>query len=133
MGVLGNKIVLNDEIEDFIRCIKNTKWFVNCNKTYDKKLHYKFILEENMKIASKHLTQESHGNFKNLESLFSQADGRLSWFLNRNCDEKQAVRNKLIDIINKRFLKKNAEIDFNNIEREYCELFLINMNTSSWI
>ena len=131
--IFGNEIILNNEIEDFIKCVRNTKWFINCSNTYSKKLYYKFIFEEDIKSASKHLIQENHANFKNIESLFSQADSRLNWFLNRNYDEKQTVRNKLIDIVNKRFLKnKNPEIDFDYIEKEYCKIFLIDKPRYNW-
>ena len=127
----GNKIKLNDDIENFIISFKNTNWFINCGTKYNKKLYFNYISEENIKNVSRHLSQKNHGDFKNIEELFGVADSRLNWFFEKNIKKEQTTRNKLTDVINKRF-SNNMEIDFNEIGKEYCKIFSLSNQRYNW-
>jgi hypothetical protein len=131
MSIFSSKIQLSDKIEKFILCVKNINWFKNCGEKYLGKIEYDVIFEESLSNASKHLIQENHGNFKNIENLFGVADSRLNWFFEKNIRKEQSTRNRLIDFMNRRF-KNNKEIDFNDIENNYCKVFSINKPRYNW-
>ena len=133
MGVFDNlfrkKIIFTDEMNQFIETVKEIEWFNNCGKVYQKKLFYNYELE-NIENASKKLNYvKNYKEFFILENLYITADRRITNFLRENNEkEYNWTWNKLADVVNKRFMNNSSEIDFMEIENNYCIKFNVKNN-----
>ena len=125
-NVLGRKIEFSKEMKKIIEDFKGIEFFKNCGKLYNKKLFYDYRVENGCNIKKQLNRKTNYKEFVILENLFIVASRRLENYLNNNSKkDHEWTYNKLADTINKRFSKNTSEINFPEIDKNYCNKFLV--------
>lgn len=112
-----------EEMEYYIDIFRNINWFFNCSEELnDDSIYFDYIQENNIEKVKEKINQHlnSRGNVC-LRNFFIEGEFRQETFLMRatsiNEGRKDIIR--IIDLINKRFLHKKQEIDFEKIENRF--------------
>ena len=122
LDFLHKQSVFTEQMEQYIYLFQNINWFSNCLKQLDDKNFYFDYIQENDILKVKEKINQDF-NYKGnvcLRNFFIEGEFRQENFLMRTTSINEGRKEiiKIIDVVNKRFLYKKKEIDFNKIEND---------------
>lgn len=129
--LFGIKSSFSNNMEQVIADFKQIDWFVNCGKLYQKEEFYDYFQEEDILKVRKMLDKvTNYKNFVCLRNLFIEASYREENYILRKSSSVEAGRKsviKILETINKRFLRKKGEIDFEDIAKNIIMEYNLNI------
>lgn len=121
-NLLRKKTPFNEEMEQAIEKFKRIDWFVNCGQLYQNEEYFYYIQEKNVMKVSKMLDRvTNYKNFVCLRNLFIEASYREENYILKKSSSVKIGKEfviKILEMINNRFLRKNSEIDFDDISQK---------------
>lgn len=118
-----SKNIFTEQMEQHIRLFQNINWFSNCLKQLENNsFYFDYIQESNILRVKEKINQDL--NYKGnvcLRNFFIEGEFRQENFLMSTTSINQGRKDiiKIINVINKRFLNKKNEINFEKIENNF--------------